>query len=44
MKELTKNEIAVVSGGAIPVLIAYYLYMGSSISSVYSVAKWLGDK
>lgn len=42
MKELTNSEIAAVSGG-LPVLIAYYLYMGSSISSVYSVAKWLGD-
>jgi hypothetical protein len=44
MKELTKNDIAVVSGGVLPALVAYYLYMGSSISSVYAVAKYVGDK
>lgn len=44
MKELTQAEIETVAGGALPVLLAYYIYMGSSISSVYSVAKFLGNK
>lgn len=44
MKELTKNEIAVVSGGIEPELVAYYLYMESRINSVYAVAKYVGTK
>jgi lactobin A/cerein 7B family class IIb bacteriocin len=42
MKELTKSEIAIVSGGILPVLLGYYMYMGSAISSMYTVAKYAG--
>ena len=41
MQELNTLEVAEVSGGILP-LLGYYLYMGSTISSVYSVAKFLG--
>lgn len=39
MKELTNNEIAMVSGGMLPILLGYYLYMGSNIAGVYAMAK-----
>lgn len=41
MKELNFNEVEMVSAGILPALVGYYLYMGSSISSVYGFAKWL---
>jgi len=43
MKELTSQEINNVNGGILPVLVAYYLGLGSGISSVYTVAKWFGE-
>ncbi len=43
MRQLKSEEFASVSGGIAP-LLAYYLYMGSSISSTYSVMKWLGKQ
>lgn len=44
MKELTPKEISTVSGGVLPALVAYYMYMGSVISSGYSVAKFAGSR
>lgn len=44
MEELSKKEICTVSGGVIPALVAYYMYMGSVISSGYTVAKFAGNR
>ncbi|MFT5760643.1 MAG: bacteriocin-like protein [Alteromonadaceae bacterium] len=43
MKELNQDELNLVVGGFLPAVAAYYLYMGSSISGVYSWAKWMSE-
>lgn len=43
MKQLNSNELLIVNGGVVH-LIGYYLYMASSISSMYSLAKIAGKR
>jgi hypothetical protein len=44
MKELSAHELESVSAGALPALVGYYMYMGGSISSIFSVLDYVGKK